>query len=164
MDGRTNESPPVFYRTSSPSGPLPKKAKKRREQVAQGQYVVSDTRCPALHNCELDWGEAGQRPRRGQSPVEHRGTFVCAFIHCTMVWEHTTSGQEKLRQHFGPITWAKTGTVAYWKQENIWFYLRPSSSKASFSTLKLTTSLKIKFCKKWLFDFICDFSRHQKWY
>ena len=25
-DGRTNESPPVFYRTSSPSGPLPKKA------------------------------------------------------------------------------------------------------------------------------------------
>ena len=23
-DGRTNESPPVFYRTSSPSGPLPK--------------------------------------------------------------------------------------------------------------------------------------------
>ena len=26
MDGRTNESPPVFYSTSSPSGPLPKKA------------------------------------------------------------------------------------------------------------------------------------------
>ena len=25
MDKRTNESPPVFYRTSSPSGPLPKK-------------------------------------------------------------------------------------------------------------------------------------------
>ena len=24
-DGRTNESPPVFYRTSSPSGPLPKR-------------------------------------------------------------------------------------------------------------------------------------------
>ena len=23
-DGRTNESPPVFYRTSSPLGPLPK--------------------------------------------------------------------------------------------------------------------------------------------
>ena len=23
MDGMTNESPPVFYRTSSPSGPLP---------------------------------------------------------------------------------------------------------------------------------------------
>ena len=23
MDGRTNESPPVFYRTLSPSGPLP---------------------------------------------------------------------------------------------------------------------------------------------
>ena len=25
MNGHTNESPPVFYRTSSPSGPLPKK-------------------------------------------------------------------------------------------------------------------------------------------
>ena len=25
---RTNESPPVFYRTSSPSGPLPKKGRK----------------------------------------------------------------------------------------------------------------------------------------
>ena len=24
------------------------------EQVAQGQYVVSDTRCPALHDCELE--------------------------------------------------------------------------------------------------------------
>ena len=24
MDGRTNESPPMFYRTSSPLGPLPK--------------------------------------------------------------------------------------------------------------------------------------------
>ena len=27
MDGRTYESPPVFYRTSSPLGPLPKKVK-----------------------------------------------------------------------------------------------------------------------------------------
>ena len=42
--GRTDgQIPPVFYRTSSPSGPLPKK------QVAQGQYVVSDTHCPALY-------------------------------------------------------------------------------------------------------------------
>ena len=46
------------------------------EQVAQGQYVVSDTRCPPLSDCELEWGGAGQRPRRGQSPVEHRRTFV----------------------------------------------------------------------------------------
>ena len=28
-DGRTNESPPVFYRTSSPSGPLPKRGFRR---------------------------------------------------------------------------------------------------------------------------------------
>ena len=25
-----------------------------KEQVAQGQYVVSDTRCPALSDCELE--------------------------------------------------------------------------------------------------------------
>ena len=27
---------------------------KKIEQVAQGQYVVSDTRCPALSDCELE--------------------------------------------------------------------------------------------------------------
>ena len=26
------------------------------KQVAQGQYVVSDTRCPALHGCEFEGG------------------------------------------------------------------------------------------------------------
>ena len=36
-----------------------------------GQYVVSDTHCPALHDYELVCEEAGQRPQRGQSPVEH---------------------------------------------------------------------------------------------
>ena len=39
--------------------------------------MVSDTCCPALHDCELVCEEAGQRPRRGRTPVEHRGTFVC---------------------------------------------------------------------------------------
>ena len=28
--------------------------REREEQVAQGQYVVSDTRCPALCECELE--------------------------------------------------------------------------------------------------------------
>ena len=49
--------------------------KKGIEQVAQGQYV-SDTRCPALHDCELEWEEAGQLPQRGLSPVEHKGTSM----------------------------------------------------------------------------------------
>ena len=49
--------------------------------VTKGQYVVSNTRCPALHACELEWKEAGQRPRRGRSPVEHRGTFVRPSVH-----------------------------------------------------------------------------------
>ena len=46
------------------------------EQVAQEQYVVSDTRCPALSDCESEWGEAGQQLQREQSPVVQRGTFV----------------------------------------------------------------------------------------
>ena len=54
---RTNRQiPPVFYRTSSPLEPLPKKGGKKeykKEQVAQGQYVVSDTCCPAMHDCEF---------------------------------------------------------------------------------------------------------------
>ena len=32
----------------------PERADLRPEQVAQGQYVVSDTRCPALHDYELE--------------------------------------------------------------------------------------------------------------
>ena len=28
----------------------------------------------------LDEDEAGQRPQRGRSPVEHRGTFVCPSV------------------------------------------------------------------------------------
>ena len=42
--------------------------------VAQGQYMVSDTRCPALYVCEYRWWLAGQRPRRGWCPVE-QGDF-----------------------------------------------------------------------------------------
>ena len=49
------------------------------QQVAKGQYVVSDTRCSALSDCELEWGEAEQRPQRGQSPVEHRRDFCSYF-------------------------------------------------------------------------------------
>ena len=36
------------------------------KQVAQGQYVVSDTRCPTLHDSEFVSGEAGQWPNRGE--------------------------------------------------------------------------------------------------
>ena len=52
-----------------------KKKEEKRKPVTQGQYV-SDTRCPALHDCEFELEEAGQWPQRGQSPSEHRGTFV----------------------------------------------------------------------------------------
>ena len=31
-----------------------RKEGKQGKQVAKGQYVVSDNRCPALHNCELE--------------------------------------------------------------------------------------------------------------
>ena len=38
-DGRTNKSPPVFYRTSSPSGPLPK----NRPQMPK-KLIITDGR------------------------------------------------------------------------------------------------------------------------
>ena len=45
--------------------------------VAQGQYLVSDTSFPHLHDWVFGREEARQRPRRGRSPVEHSRTFVC---------------------------------------------------------------------------------------
>ena len=48
-DGRL-KIPPCVLQDIGPLGPLPKKLK----QVAQGQYVVSDTRYPALHGCKLE--------------------------------------------------------------------------------------------------------------
>ena len=42
--------------------------------------LTLSTRCLVLLDCFFERGEAGQRPKRGQSPVEHRGTFVCSFI------------------------------------------------------------------------------------
>ena len=33
MNERTNERPTVFYRTSSPSGPLPKKRERKKKEV-----------------------------------------------------------------------------------------------------------------------------------
>ena len=37
--------------------------------------------CPALVVCDLGWGGAGQRPRRRQSPVEHRGNLsICPSV------------------------------------------------------------------------------------
>ena len=63
----------------------------RKKQVAQGQYVVSDTRCPALHDFELEWEEAGQRPQRGRCPVEHRGIYaeldLRAPLHHEITWK-----------------------------------------------------------------------------
>ena len=80
-----------------------------KEQVTQGQYVVTDTRCPALSDCESEGGEAGQRPRRGQSPVEHRGTFVRPSILLSIrhPQAHTglksfLSGLESVRADFRP--------------------------------------------------------------
>ena len=82
----SSQSPQMDGETEQPNGrtkPLTE-LRATEKQVAQGQYVVSDTRCPALHRCNSEW-EAGQRPRRGQSPVKHRGTFVHPAWKCWWV-------------------------------------------------------------------------------
>ena len=57
MDGRTDEwmdkwtderKSPCILQDFVPFG-----AAAQKEQVAQGQFVVSDTRCPALRDCGL---------------------------------------------------------------------------------------------------------------
>ena len=45
-----------------------------KEQATQGQYVVSDTRCPTLHDCEFEVGEARQRSCRTQ------GASICPSV------------------------------------------------------------------------------------
>ena len=51
--------------------------KQKKKQVAQGQYVVSDTRCPALHDCKLKkWSENRVAASKGGYPVGHRGEFL----------------------------------------------------------------------------------------
>ena len=41
--------------------------------------MVSDTRFSALHGCEFEYGEAGQRPGRGQS-CRTQDPFIRLFV------------------------------------------------------------------------------------
>ena len=50
-DGWAEAANPYPHPTPHPT-PLPTQIHK--QQVAQGQYVVSDTHCPALHDCRLE--------------------------------------------------------------------------------------------------------------
>ena len=45
------------------------------EQVAQGQYVVSDTRCPALRDCELEGGGSRAAAPKGTKSCRTQGDF-----------------------------------------------------------------------------------------
>ena len=59
--------------------PTPPPTQTHTQQVAQGQYVV----VPVALLCmivNLSEGKQGSRPQRGQSPVEHRVTFVRPFV------------------------------------------------------------------------------------
>ena len=61
LSGRMNESPPVFYRTSSPSGPLP--------CFLSPQFTIMQSRATGIADHILPLGDLflfGQRPRRGQ--------------------------------------------------------------------------------------------------
>ena len=57
-----------------------------KKEVGRLQYVVSNTHRPALHDFELEWEVAGQRPQRGWNPVKHRGIFVYSSICSFVLW------------------------------------------------------------------------------
>ena len=46
--------------------------------TSRPRAYVSKSRYPALHDCEFEWGEAGQWPWRGWSSEDHRGTLFCS--------------------------------------------------------------------------------------
>ena len=51
----TNDKTGIYHeRLSAATAPLIGSIISQERQVAQGQYVVSDTRCPALHGCKLE--------------------------------------------------------------------------------------------------------------
>ena len=49
--------------------------KKKGKQVAQGQYVVSDTRWPALSDCELEGGGSRAAAPKGTKSCRTQGDF-----------------------------------------------------------------------------------------
>ena len=75
----TNKSPPVFYRTLSPSGRCPKIRAICGQRYPSPCFVCLNV---CMYVCMLEWEEAGQRPQRGQSPVERRGTrlSICPSV------------------------------------------------------------------------------------
>ena len=83
-----------------------------KKQVAQGQYVVSDTRCPALHDCKFEWEEAGQRPKRGQSPVQHRGTFARPAWKCWWGAKISWLKAFKSLKAFPRLIWGLRGQIS----------------------------------------------------
>ena len=56
---------------------------KRRTSRHRAIYVVSDTRCPDLHDCELGRWEARRRLQRELGLVVHMATFIHpAWVRC----------------------------------------------------------------------------------
>ena len=90
MDGRTSESPPVFYRTSSPSGPLPKKADMRskradlKTEMADLRLIRSNWR---PEKADLQHETADFRPWGGdnQSPKSNIWSAIPRALLCIIV-------------------------------------------------------------------------------
>ena len=97
MDGRSYvQIPPVFYRTSSPSGPLPKKKETKEEMLKNGrrEFVKTETASISSYYSKSHWGQSrhfavssfnflkkifylflGLGPKRGRNPVEYMGNL-----------------------------------------------------------------------------------------
>ena len=112
--------------------------------VAQGQYVVSDSRCPALHDVGFEWWEAGQRPRRGRSPVEHRGTFVRSSIHL-FIRSFIPPFIRPLRPQISLILALSAHSVSGWKNKSPPVFYRTWSPSGPL----LKKHLKHLFCHFW---------------
>ena len=79
-DGRTNESPPVFYRTSSLSGPLPKKSKTDIDffPIMVGQ--LSDGGLVHKKRIECNCSDGGPVKRWQAVKVPYHNLEICYFV------------------------------------------------------------------------------------
>ena len=102
MDGRTDgridkQIPPVFYRTSSPSGPLPKKKERKKEE----RDMYSDKRLEKvwgggriLKRERKRWTTRGERSAtRNSCPSKYHllKPFERAIFHTSVGWPYDPS-------------------------------------------------------------------------
>ena len=73
----------------------------KRKPVVKGQYMVSDTQCPALHDCKFEEGASRAAAPKGTESRRTRGlSFVCLSARPSLVWAWAERGYYRPERAF----------------------------------------------------------------